>query len=74
MSPTPCAYSYVVECCHSSRALRIRTLPEFLDTNVQRFFGEAGQEYFALGFFESCEAANRFVEARQSDLHWRWFN
>lgn len=56
--------SHVVEWSDHTHAFRIRTFAEFTASNLQRFFEEICDDYGLLGFFDSQEAAVRFVEQR----------
>ncbi|MHA3771257.1 hypothetical protein ACXR0O_06920 [Verrucomicrobiota bacterium sgz303538] len=58
--------SHVVEWSDSKHSFRIRTLPEFVASNVRQFFQESGCEFAPLGFFDTNEEATRFMEMRKS--------
>jgi hypothetical protein len=60
--------SHVVEWSESFRCYRIRSIGEFVASNVRQFFQESTRDFAPLGFFETCEEAVRFVESRNGDL------
>jgi hypothetical protein len=56
--------SHVVEWSESFNCFRIRSISDFVASNVRQFFQEVGREYAPIGFFDSNEDAVRFVESR----------
>ena len=56
--------SHVVEWCLYDRSLRVRSVADFVATNVESFYEGTPREYAPIGFFESREQADQFVAYR----------